>query len=298
MKLLVTGSTGFLGSYLVKALLGKGYEITILKRSFSNTYRIDDILSQIKSYNIDQCDLSLPFKDNGKYDIVIHTATSYGRNKDSILEIFKSNIQFPLQLLEVAASFGTKAFLNTDTFFNTKTVLCKYLNNYSLSKRQFVEWGEQFALMSKIKFVNIKLEHLYGPGDDNEKFVSYILKSCLRNIPELKLTLGEQKRDFIFVSDVVSAYEILLKKLSGEYFQAYNVGTGHSVSIKSFVETVHAMTNSKTHLNFGALEYRGNEIMESCANIEKLTQLGWKPKYSVVDGINKMINEESVSSFN
>lgn len=291
MRLLVTGATGFLGSHLVKKFLNDGHDIVILKRSFSDTYRIKEVIDQIQSYDIDQCDLEQPFRDNDRFDAVIHTATSYGRKGESVQEVFKSNTEFPLQLLELAT------FFNTNTFFNTDTILYKYLNSYALSKKQFVEWGKKFASMEKIRFINIKLEHMYGPKDNETKFTTYVIRSCLANVPDLRLTLGEQKRDFIYIDDVISAYQVLLAKTGKllDYFQEYELGTGHPISIKMFVETAHAITQSKTRLNFGSLPYRENEIMKSCADTEKMRELGWRPVIQLNDGINKMIQEEKQS---
>lgn len=291
MKLLVTGATGFLGSKLVKQFLADGHDIVILKRSFSNIYRIKEVIDHIQSYDIDQCGLEQPFRDNDRFDAVIHTATSYGRKEESVQEVFKSNTEFPLQLLEIAT------FFNTNTFFNTDTILYKNLNNYALSKSQFVEWGKMFASWEKIRFINIKLEHMYGPKDNETKFATFVIRSCLANVPDMRLTLGEQKRDFIYIDDVVSAYQVLLDKTGKllDYFQEYELGTGDPISIKMFVETVHAITQSQTRLNFGVLPYRENEIMKSCADIEKMRELGWKPVIQLSDGINKIIQEEKQS---
>lgn len=285
MKVLVTGATGFLGSHLVKYLIKRGHEVKILKRSYSDTYRIKDVLPQIQSYDIDLCDLAQLFKENSKFDSVIHTATSYGRKGENAHEVFKANTYFPLLLMETASFFKAETFLNTDT------ILYKYLNSYSLSKKHFMEWGKQFASMEKIKFINIKLEHMYGPLDDDSKFTTYVIKNCLSDEPELNLTLGEQKRDFIYIDDVVSAYQAILDSTAEQedYFQEYELGTGQPVSIRAFVETVRKLTKSKTRLNFGALPYRENEIMESCASIEKLSQLGWKPNENLESGIKKIL---------
>lgn len=288
MKVLVTGATGFLGSHIVKALLKDGHQVIILKRSFSDTRRIVDILPWISAYNLDQCELEDPFRNHGKIDAIIHTATCYGRNGESESHIFEANTVFPLKLLEAAT------FYNTDTFFNTDTILYKHLNSYALSKKQFMEWGKQFANLGKIRFVNIKLEHMYGPGDDNSKFTTHVIKSCLRNVPELKLTAGEQKRDFIYIDDVVSAYSLLLHTAHEQpsLFQDYGLGSGKATSIREFVETVHRLTQSKTVLKFGALAYREHEIMESKANIEPLKALGWDSKVSLGEGIQAVIREE------
>jgi nucleoside-diphosphate-sugar epimerase len=168
------------------------------------------------------------------------------------------------------------------------------LNFYALSKKHFTEWGQQFSAMGKIKFITIKLEHIYGSGDDDNKFTTYIIKSCLENIPELKLTHGEQKRDFIFIDDAISAYLILLQKIQqqAQLDEEYDLGSGSAISIREFVETVHRITNSKTMLNFGALPYRDHEIMESHANTEPLKALGWLNKTSLSEGIESIIKKE------
>ena len=77
---------------------------------------------------------------------------------------------------------------------------------------------------------------------------------------------------------------------SGEdRFQEYDLGTGEAVSIRKFAETVHSLTGSTTRLLFGALPYREHEIMESRADIIKLANFGWRPKYALVTGLKKMI---------
>lgn len=287
MKVLVTGGTGFLGSHIVKALLKEKYEVIILKRSFSNTWRINDVLKQVVYYDIDRCDIDIPFKEANHIDAIIHTSTCYGRKNESLTQIYGSNFYFPLQLIEQAIAF------NTDTFFNTDTSLYKYLNNYSLSKKYFLDIGKSLADENKINFVNMKLEHIYGPDDDDSKFVTYVLRSCINNIEKLNLTKGEQKRDFIYIEDVVSAYMLLLKNkliLNNSYHE-YEVGTGRAISIKELVELIHSMTKSTTKLNFGALSYRENEIMESIANNKELLDLGWINRVSLEKALNKIIKE-------
>lgn len=290
MKIIITGATGFLGSHLVKALLNEGHQVIILKRSFSDTHRISEVLDQVIAYDIDCSDLETPFQENGKIDAIFHAATCYGRTNESVVDIFEANTAFPLKLLQTAVAF------NTDTFFNTDTILNKYLNSYSLSKRQFLEWGKQFSMMQKIRFVNIKSEHMYGPGDDESKFSTYVIKNCLNNVPELKLTPGAQKRDFIYIDDVVSAYVLLADQINTnkELFQEFELGSGKSISIREFVELVHQITQSHTFLNFGAFTYRENEIMESTANICPLQDLGWRCKVDLKEGIENIVEGEKI----
>jgi CDP-paratose synthetase len=287
-RILITGVTGFLGSHLAKALLTDGYEVTALKRKSSLLDRVESIVSDIIFFDIEGLDFDQLFRDSGKIDAIIHTATCYGRDNESVSEIFASNTDFPLRLLDAGSRAGVEVFFNTDT------ILDKYLNLYSLSKNQLLQWGKFFSMHEKIRFCNIRLEHFYGPDDDPKKFSAYVINNCLGNVQELKLTKGEQKRDFIYVDDVVSAYLIILNKIDSVsgHFVEFGVGSGQSVSIKTFVETVHRLTVSKTHLAFGALPYREGEVMNSQADIAGLMALGWHCCYDIETGLKQVIEKE------
>ncbi|WP_107667867.1 NAD(P)-dependent oxidoreductase [Cyanothece sp. BG0011] len=284
--ILVTGATGFLGSHLVKGLLKQGHKVIIMKRSFSNTWRLQEILPLLISYDLDTIDFTQPFQDIPSIDAIIHTATCYGRNKENISYLAQTNTLFPLQLLERAIKY------NIPTFINTDTVLDKFLNPYALSKKHLREWGQYFANLEKIRFVNIKLEHMYGEDDDDSKFTSYVINSCLNNVKKLELTAGEQKRDFIYIEDVVSAYLILLDQAHQQsgYFQDYELGSGEAVSIRELVEMIHKMTQSRTKLNFGVIPYRPQEVMHSQADISQLTSLGWQLQSTLEQGLLSTIN--------
>lgn len=285
MKILVTGATGFLGSHLVKALVRQGHQVIILKRSFSDTSRLKGVLSSVAVYDLDRSPLSDPFRDHGKLDAVLHTATCYGRGGESFSEVCEANLAFPLRLLEAACSHEAVRFINTDTSLE------RGINAYALSKKQFSEWGKLAAESGRIRFVNVVLEHFYGPGDDDGKFVTHVIKSCRQGVPELKLTKGEQERDFIYIDDVVSAYLLLLENGSGAEpaFVEYPLGSGQTVSIRALVEMISRLTGSTTQLNFGALPYRQNEAMRSVADVGALERLGWKATTDLAAGLARSI---------
>jgi nucleoside-diphosphate-sugar epimerase len=108
------------------------------------------------------------------------------------------------------------------------------------------------------------------------------------------LTPGLQKRDFIYIDDVVSAYLVLLEKAQQmkDAYMEFDVGSGQAVSIREFVETVHQLTNSRTKLRFGAVEYRKNETMESNANTAALRALGWQSATDLETGLLACIEDE------
>jgi len=288
VKILLTGATGFLGSHLLKELLEKHYNIIILKRSFSNTFRINEELmnSKIKSYDIDQTSLNTIFREND-IDIIIHCATNYGRNNENIPNIVDANLRMPLLLLQLAAKHNVKAFINTDT------VIDKKISHYSLSKKQFLDWLEIYS--DKIKCINLRLEHFYGAFDNKTKFSTYMIQSMLNNVEEIDLTGGEQRRHFIHIKDVVKAFMKIISNIDNikENFKTFEISIDETISIKDFVLMIKELTgNTITRLNFGVIPYRENEIMDIKTDITELKKLGWEPEIGLREGINNTINLE------
>ncbi len=284
--LLITGATGFLGSHLVRRFVADGWDVAILKRPESNLNRIADIVDRLHVFDVDCLDEL--FVTLGHVDVVIHAAANYGRHSEPASSIFATNTAFPLHLLEAVTRHGTGTLINTDT------VLDPMLNAYALSKHQFKQWGQQFAHAGGIRFINLRLEHMYGAGDDPTKFTTHVMNACLANAPKLKLTPGEQKRDFIYVDDAVDAYAVVIDRLSelAPGFNELDVGSGRAVTIRKFVETVRDLTSATTQLEFGTLPYRTNEVMFSQANTTKLHTLGWASRFDITAGLAKMIEDE------
>jgi nucleoside-diphosphate-sugar epimerase len=226
-------------------------------------------------------------------EAVVHTACAYGRAGETTLQLFDANLRFGLVLLEALAQTGSPQV--PVSFLNTGTALDPTVSPYALSKQQFSSWGRAFASQPKsaLQFINVHLQHMYGPGDDASKFTAHVLRACQSHRPELALTAGEQQRDFIFIDDVVNAYATLLthrQKLAP--CEDIDVGSGEAPSIRSFVETVHRITRSTTRLLFGAIPYRPNEAMHCQADITRLRELGWSPSFSLESGLKRTLEME------
>jgi nucleoside-diphosphate-sugar epimerase len=291
-KILLTGVTGFLGNALARHWLGAGYEVSALIRSTSRRARVEGLAGNIHLYRYGGDEDVFSAIANVAPDYIVHTACSYGRAGESLVSIFDANVRFGLLLLEGAKSLNKKV-----AFLNTGTILDSAVSSYAMSKQSFSAIGALQAAQggSGIKFINVALQHMYGPGDDKSKFTTHVISSCLANVERLSLASGVQQRDFVFIDDVVSAYDVMLSNMvSLADVETIEVGSGEAVPVKSFVETVHSMTASLTKLEFGVVPYRANEAMFFQADINRISSLGWLPTTSLAAGIQKTIDKDRV----
>lgn len=282
--ILITGINGFLGSNLANKL-HEEYNILGLEYNLDNLNRLVDTDFLIYSSKGELIEI---FEKHSIFAI-IHAATVYRRINDPIVNLISTNVLLPVRLYELATKFKVNLFINTDTFFNNSKYNYSFLPDYTLSKKHLIDWLK--LLPSNNKIVNMKIHHMYGPNDASSKFVPSIIALIKRNDPFLNATLGEQRRDFIFIDDVVDSFK---KVLSSESkleigFNEFEVGNGISFSIKSFIKKVKKISGSKTELRFGSLPYRENEIMEAHANNFSLLELGWRPSNTLEMGIEKIL---------
>ncbi len=281
----VTGATGFIGSHLVKRLVSQDkYNITILKRSNSNVWRIKDILSKVESYDIDKVNLKT-FIENETVGLIVHLATNYGRSGESVEAIIESNITFPSTLIDIALKNGLKGFINTDT-----SVIDTY-SFYASTKKAFLHLLNCFHKERDLNVINLQLEYVYGPQDDDSKFIPYLIKGILDN-RSVNASPGMQKRDFIFVDDVVDAYVKAIGLIEGmdKDFISLEIGRGESISLRDFAGIIENLTSKKSRINWRALPYRKNEIFDSRADIKKAKELlNWQPKHNLEEGLRKTI---------
>jgi nucleoside-diphosphate-sugar epimerase len=292
-EVLVTGATGFLGIQIVRRLVNKEFSVVGLKRPSSDLWRISDLREQAEFLDIDLSNVNEVFEGRS-IDVVIHAATSYGRAGESLSEIVQSNLMLPLKVLEVGIEHGISAFLNADTFYSVQMTLPFGLQNYVRSKSDFVTYGSQLSSKTKIPFVNLQIEHMFGPRDTRGKLIPQLIQAFLHAKPEIELTSGVQMRDFIFVDDVAYAFEVLINNhiKARNLATHYEVGHGKAFSLREFAEKALKLCGADTTLKFGALNQRDGEIMSSHANNHSLKELGWAPNYNLDRGLIETIEFE------
>lgn len=277
--ILITGINGYLGSHLAKALSAE-YNIVGLEYSLENLFRIADC--NYKVYSAKDGIPEAVFTEQ-VIDIVVHTATFYGRNNEDFIQLFNSNLYSPFSLLDKAIKYGCELFVNTDT------ILDRFVSTYALTKRQFQEW--LYLRKNEIKVINMQLEHFYGPGASPTNFITAMINKLKNNEPQIDLTMGEQQRDFVYIDDVVNAYLTVIGKQAqlADPYTSYQVCTNQLISIKELMMTLKDLTKSNSNLNFGTVPYRENELMHSETDNTSLVKLGCNPQYTIQEGLQNTI---------
>lgn len=289
-RVFITGVTGFIGSHLAPALLAQGYELAVLYRNQVPPHLAASWSSGVTWIRIDEVHARL---SAFRPDAVIHLATDYGGPEVELAQVVETNIRLPLSILETAAAAGCSVFINTDSFFGKPRHDYPHMPAYIQSKAQFLWWASQYLarLQQDYRFINMRLEHVYGPDDGPKKFTTYLFDALRRNA-SIPLTSGLQRRDFIYVGDVVTAYvHVLQHQLELPVgFTELEVGTGQAVALEVFVRMAKAVLGSNSALNFGALPQRDKEIMTSQADTAGLGKLSWQVKTDLEEGLRLSVN--------
>ena len=197
---LLTGGTGFIGCHVIEHLLDNEYKVILLKRSFSNNWRIKGFENRITCYNTDETELDEIFQ-NESINTIIHLATYYKKhhNPSDIDPMIRSNILFPVQLLELALKFDVRSFINTGTFFEYahdslpihENSNEKPYNFYATTKIAFENILKSYS-KNGFKSITLKLFSPYGPFDNEEKIIPLLIKHAIKEKENSGKAEGEQ----------------------------------------------------------------------------------------------------------
>ncbi|HHE0279115.1 CDP-paratose synthase [Salmonella enterica] len=277
MKILIMGAFGFLGSRLTSYFESR-HTVIGLARKRNNEATINNIIYTTENNWIEKI---VEFEPN----IIINTIACYGRYNEPATALIESNILMPIRVLESISSLDA-VFINCGTSLPPNTSL------YAYTKQKANELAA--AIIDKVcgKYIELKLEHFYGAFDGDDKFTSMVIRRCLSNQP-VKLTSGLQQRDFLYIKDLLTAFDCIINNVNNfPKFHSIEVGSGKTISIREYVETVKNITKSNSIIEFGVVKERANELMYSCADIAELEKIGWKREFSLVDALTEIIEEE------
>ena len=260
MSILVTGSTGFLGSHILDSLAKRGKKVKVIARKESSL--------KLKSWsNIEEIFLTENiFLESEKWmcaklkgvDKIIHAAWYAEPGKYLTSELNLECLSGTLKLASAASKMGVKKFVgigtcaeyqNSDKPMSINTPLEPKLL-YSVSKAACFSVLSKYFENKETEFAWARIFYLYGEREDPRRFIPY-LRSQLSKGKTAKLTNGDQIRDFINVADAAKILvDIAYKDMDG----VFNVCSGKPVSIRDLALSIAKEYGAEDCLKFGARE--------------------------------------------
>ena len=281
-NILLTGSTGFIGSELLKYLsnynkvyitVRKKYKINLNNKNINKIY--------FKSYK----NLSYKIKKL-KIDTVVHCATHYVKNHnfEDIKELSESNILFGNIILENLKIMRVKKFVNFSTVWENYDG--KKDNCYNLYSAYKAGFGKIISFYKKenknIKFLNLVISDTFGLRDKRKKLVNLLKTNYKRNLVT-KVISKNLYINLLNVKDIINAIKLILKK--NYKSDTYILKNKNNFKIYDIIKKIEKYSQKKIKV-----KWLSNKIIKE--KIYKFKTLkGWKPKNSDIKDIIRIITE-------
>ena len=275
MKILVTGSTGNLGTLLVNNLINNGHEIIELTRNIKKSQEkfSDKTIKVLIEKNQDN--LKKKIKEN-KPEVCIHLASFLTSNDDfySLKKISETNFLMLRILDSIKDIKEFKLFINTGSFSqylkNDDKINPAYL--YSAGKNSDLTYLKYYSNTYKFKSLSIVPYTIYGSIDSNKKIIDLIIYS-LKSKQAVELTNGKQILDFTHINDVVKFYTLIIENYQSIKNESIiKFGTGVGTSIRDLAKLVEKVSSKKVNISWGAKKYRKNDVMKAISPKSSLTK--------------------------
>jgi nucleoside-diphosphate-sugar epimerase len=282
MKILITGYSGFIGSYLQKKLEKTEHELILV--DIANGTNICD-WQQVKQYE--------------GMDVIVHLANlsfvpaSYEQPK----RFYETNYLSTLNMLELCRLSNAKMVFFSSYIYGhpqyqpiDENHPTQAFNPYAQTKVICESLCEGYNRDFKVPITIFRPFNIYGTGQNPD----FLIPSIIQQAKTGKIVIKDDrpKRDYIHVEDIVDAIITAIETENADKsIQKYNLGSGLSYSVKEIVDMVRGLFDTEieyicTH------EIRPNDVMDTIADISKIqNELHWKPSISILEGLTKMVSE-------
>ena len=296
----MTGGAGFIGSNLVKELERKGEEVVVLDNLLSgNLNNIDDFKGKVIIEDVSEDKWQ---KKVGDIDTIFHLASITDTTFSNDKEMIKKNLGGFQKILDFALENKSKIVYASSAavYGNGPSPMREDqklfpLNSYARSKFLMEKMAKTRGQLIGLRFFNV-----YGPNEKYKKKAASMVYRLITQMLEGKrprlFKYGEQKRDFIYVKDVVKFILSAQEKLNNLTVQQFNssvilnVGTGKSVSFNEICATINKILKTNLEPDYFDNPYSFYQN-DTCADMTKSSQfLGCEAGYSLEEGLGSGLN--------
>lgn len=309
-KILITGVTGLVGSWLVKALLKRKSIIVVLVRDIdyqTEFYRSGDYLqTNIVNGSLENFSLIERAINEYEIDTVFHLGaqTIVGAAYREPLQTFESNIRGTYHILEacrrhrefvkeIVIASSDKAYGIADKLPYTEDMPLKGSHPYDVSKSCTDLLAQAYSYTYNMPIAIARCGNIYGGGDLNwSRIIPGTILSLLNNKRPIIRSNGKYIRDYIYIKDIVDAYINLAESITKKniYGEAFNFSTESRMAVIEIVNKIRSIMG-KEDLEPQILNLNLKEIPEQSLSAEKAHEiLGWYSKYDLEKGLSETVD--------
>lgn len=311
MKILVTGSSGFIGFHVSKYLLERGDEVVGLD-NFSPYYSVklkEDRNSLLKSYEnyksgrMDLCDtngVDELFQNEG-FDKVCNLAAQAGVRYSikNPHEYINSNIVGFLNILEACRHWPIKRLVyassssvyggNTKLPFSEKDPVDNPVNLYAASKKSNELMAHCYTHLYGFQTIGLRFFTVYGPWGRPDMAMWLFTEAVLNNKSIQVFNNGDMQRDFTFIDDIVQGVVAAIDRDDLDNYEIFNLGNHRSENLLDLIKIIENALGKEAEKEY--LPMQPGDVKATYADIELAKEkLGFKPKTGITDGVPKFVN--------
>tara|TARA_Y100000992_G_scaffold281222_1_gene228818 strand:+ start:1417 stop:2352 length:936 start_codon:yes stop_codon:yes gene_type:complete len=294
-KILVAGSNGLVGSAIVRNLRSKNFtnviEATRAKVNFTSQIETEVYMHEVKP------------------DYVFVAAAKVGgimANKTYPADFIYQNLMIQSNIIDTAYRSGCRklVFLGSSCIYPKHSVIpitedqlmtgsLEPTNDaYALAKISGIKMCQAYRQQYGFNAISLQPTNLYGIKDNFDPENSHVIPGLMRRMYEAKLNGdrdfycwgdGSPLREFLYVDDLAEACYFCMEQYNDS--EIINVGTGYDISIKELTEVIAEVVGYTGNIRWDTSKPNGTP--RKVMNVDKLLDLGWKPKVDIVEGLNK-----------
>jgi GDP-L-fucose synthase len=298
-KIYVAGHNGMLGSAIVHRLKQLGYSNIITRSHAQLDLTIQPLVHE--------------FFQTERPDYVFLAAAKVGgihANHSYPADFIYQNLMIETNIIHAAKEAGVQRllFLGSSCIYPkdcAQPIKEEYLltgplektnESYALAKIAGIKLCESYNYQYKVQYVSVMPTNLYGPNDNYDLDNSHVLPALIRKAHEAKLRneqelvvwgSGKSMREFLYVEDMAEACVFLMESNISQGL--YNVGTGQDITIYQLAEIIMKIVGFSGTIIFDPTKPDGT--LRKLLDSNKMRQLGWKAKTSLVEGIAKTYDD-------
>ena len=274
-RLYIIGGSGFVGKNMVRLLHGQ-YAISVFDKYIDKEYfaTYPDVVCHKMELDKEQISQELPTPE---YIINLASIVTAERDISLFDAMIQSNLKVLLNLFErfmddkelkLFVQFGS-----SEEYGEIESPFCESAREepnspYALVKQLTTNTAMMLHRNYAFPIMVVRPGNLFGPLQNKSKFIPYVIEQLRTNQP-LNVTPCEQKRDFIYVDDFIDGVHQLMRVADLAQGEIVNVSSGTSIALKDIIEHCRKILNSASIVNYGAIPYRANEVMDLRCSMNK-----------------------------